>query len=48
MAVSNPADAQAYFDLGVRVFFTGVDITLKRKILIETLHGFQAVTSGAK
>ena len=48
MAVSSPADAQAYFDLGVRIFFTGVDITLKRNTLIETLHGFQAVTGGTK
>lgn len=48
MAVSSPADTRSYFDLGVRVFFTGVDIALKRKTLIETIHGFQEFSRGTK
>ncbi|MBI85177.1 MAG: hypothetical protein CMJ81_18435 [Planctomycetaceae bacterium] len=48
MPVSSPADTRPYFDLGVRIFFTGVDITLKRKTLIETIQRFQAISHGPK
>ena len=41
MGVFSAERARRYLDLGVRVFFVGVDVAIKRKILAETLVQFQ-------
>ena len=48
MAVSSPEHADPYVDLGVRVFFVGVDIALKRRTLVEMIEGFQGVLGGGR
>jgi 4-hydroxy-2-oxoheptanedioate aldolase len=37
---SSPQEASYYYSLGVRVFFMGVDIAIKRKGLTDALAGF--------
>ena len=41
MGAGSPAQAKYYFGLGVRVFFVGVDIAMRQKILAESMKGFQ-------
>ena len=41
MGASNSEEANYYYNLGVRVFFLGVDINIKRRMLTETLSAFQ-------
>lgn len=43
MGVASPEQAQRYRELGVRLFFVGVDVTLKRNVFLETLASYQAV-----
>ena len=40
MTVSSPQQADDYFDLGVRLFFLGVDVAIKRSALTEMIGGF--------
>jgi len=42
MGAGSPAQAKYYLGLGVRVFFVGVDVTMRRKILAESMQGFQS------
>ena len=44
MGVSSPEHARQFVDLGVRVFFLGVDITLKRQTLADRIGSFQVLT----
>ena len=37
ISVSSAEQAQYYVDLGVRIFFVGVDVAIKRRMLRETL-----------
>ncbi len=46
MTLSSPEQAEFYHDLGVRVFFVGVDVNIKRRILSETLRSFQQKGKG--
>ena len=46
MGVSSPEQALAYAEVGVRIFFVGVDIALKRRTLTDTLGNFQGTLSG--
>ncbi len=39
----NPQQAQQYRGLGVRLFFVGVDVNLKRRMLSESLSAFREV-----
>ena len=41
VSVSSPVEASHYFDLGARVFFLGVDVTIKRRALTETIAPFK-------
>ena len=42
MSVSTPEAALRYRKMGVRIFFLGVDVSMKRKMLTETLRPFEA------
>ena len=46
MGVSSPEHARQFVDLGVRVFFLGVDVALKRKMLVDTIDSFHGVLGG--
>ena len=39
----NPQQAQQYRGLGVRLFFVGVDVNLKRKMLSDSLSAFREI-----
>ena len=41
VSVSSPDEASHYVDLGARVFFLGVDVTIKRRALAETIAPFK-------
>ena len=41
MGVFDSNDASRYRELGVRVFFVGVDVNLKRRTLVDTLGRFR-------
>ena len=41
MGAGSPERAKYYRELGVRVFFVGVDVAMRRKILAESMKGFQ-------
>ena len=41
MGAGAPEQAKYYRGLGVRVFFAGVDVAMRRKILVESIKGFQ-------
>jgi len=41
MGAGSPAQAKYYLGLDVRVFFVGVDISMRRKILAESMKAFQ-------
>jgi 4-hydroxy-2-oxoheptanedioate aldolase len=43
MGGGNPQQADYYRSLGVRLFFVGVDVNLKRKVLSESLSGLREV-----
>ena len=38
MSVTAPEAAQRYREMGVRIFFLGVDVSMKRKVLTDTLR----------
>ena len=42
VSVSSPEEARLYYGLGVRIFFAGVDIALKRSVLTQNLASFRA------
>ncbi len=44
----SPARAYHYLDLGVRIFFVGVDVAMKRRILCDTLRSFREVLKTGK
>ena len=41
MGAGGLGQAKYYLGLGVRVFFVGVDVAMRRKILVESMKGFQ-------
>ena len=46
MNVSSPEAALSYRDLGVRIFFLGVDVSMRRKMLTEILIPIKAAVGG--
>jgi len=46
MGAASPAQARPFVALGVRVFFVGVDVALKRRTLVETIENFQEALDG--
>ena len=47
MSVSGPDEARSYYEQGVRIFFVGVDVSMKRQMLERTLTPIKdAFTSG--
>ena len=41
MRVANADQARHYLDLGVRILFLGPDVTIKRRVLMETMESFR-------
>ena len=41
MSVTTPGAALRYRKMGVRIFFLGVDVSMKRTMLTETLRPFE-------
>ena len=41
MTVPNVEQARAYVELGVRIFFLGVDVAMKRNNITDTVGSFQ-------
>lgn len=41
VSVSSPDELNYYFKLGARIFFLGVDVTIKRKAITETLMRYK-------
>lgn len=46
IGVTSPEHAKTFIDLGVRVFFVGVDVALKRNTLNKTIEGFHTALGG--
>ena len=42
MGVSSPKEVHLYWNLGVRIFFVGVDVSMKRRMLTESLAPIKA------
>ena len=42
MGVSSPKEVRLYWNLGVRIFFVGVDVSMKRRMLTESLAPIKA------
>ena len=46
MNVSSPEAASRYRDLGARIFFLGVDVSMRRRMLIDSLAPIKAAVEG--
>ena len=46
MNVSSPEEAQRYHGMGVRIFFLGVDVSMKRKMLTDSLSPIKTALEG--
>ena len=48
MSVSTPEAALRYRKMGVRIFFLGVDVSMKRKMLTDTLLPINTCLSSSR